>query len=91
MAKASKAKASKADKGTNKGETQKGGDNLARLDEYGIPKNLPVTVGENSLIAAGKEFKTGSVGYFCSGKILVGDVRCQVSMSITVIGSKGDK
>jgi hypothetical protein len=54
----------------------------------------PVTVAINNqpLSASPKQFSTGSMGWFANGKVsLIVDgipVQCQVSLNITVIGSK---
>lgn len=37
-----------------------------------------------------KEFSTGSRGWYASEKISLGDERCQVTVSVVVIGSKPD-
>lgn len=43
-----------------------------------------------TLVAKKKHFSTGSVGYFCSGKLTNPESgeRYQVSMTVTLIGSK---
>lgn len=53
---------------------------------------LPVSIDGQSLFAQRKAFSTGSVGYYAQGKVaLMVDgqpVLCQVSVTVTVIGSK---
>jgi len=38
-----------------------------------------------------RRFSTGSIGWYCSTKGAVQDHRCQFSLTITIIGSKGLK
>ena len=75
-----------ANKGTKKDNT----DAKERLTELGMPTSLAVGIGQQTLLAVAKEFSTGSVGYNCSGKVMVGDenTSCQVGMNIIVVGSK---
>jgi len=40
------------------------------------------------LFLAPKVFKSGSVGWYYSGKAVLGDSPCQVNLCITVIGTK---
>lgn len=51
------------------------------------------TDGESwgTITASGKEFKTGSVGFYANGKVTnpKGGARYQVGANITLIGSKG--
>ena len=44
-----------------------------------------------TITAAAKEFKTGSVGFYATGKVSnpKGGASCQVGASIVLIGSKG--
>lgn len=55
-------------------------------------KALPIRLGERDFLGDAKEFSTGSVGWGLNEKmkVLVGDkqVNCQVSVNVTVIGSK---
>jgi len=57
-----------------------------------IASALNVRVDDHMLLVPIKEFSTGSVGWYASGKydILVGTEyrRCQVAVTVTVIGSK---
>ena len=63
------------------------------------PKFLEVTIKDgdgkewSSIKAHGKDFSTGSVGFFASGKLSNPEngERYQVSMSFTLIGSKPPK
>lgn len=50
---------------------------------------LPVVVNhEETVFARAKVFSTGSKGWYASGKIMVDGLKCQVSVCITVVGSK---
>ena len=53
---------------------------------------IPVKVGEQVLYAEPKEFSTGSVGWFLTGKLMMpvnGEVvKVQVGCNMTVVGSK---
>lgn len=40
------------------------------------------------LFMAPKVFRTGSVGWYYSGKVVLGDSPCQVNLCVTVIGTK---
>jgi hypothetical protein len=40
------------------------------------------------MVAAEKKFKTGSVGFYGSGKVVIGDKRYQTSLMLVEIGSK---
>jgi hypothetical protein len=55
-------------------------------------KPLTVNINNQPLTASPKQFSTGSIGFFANGKVQVTvdgvPVMCQVSMNITVIGSK---
>ena len=55
-------------------------------------KPVTVTIAGQPLAASPKQFSTGSVGFFANGKVTVvidsAPVQCQVSVNITVIGSK---
>jgi hypothetical protein len=58
-------------------------------------KNLPIRFEvpglPQAMIADSHDFKTGSRGYFASGKIaLPNGERAQVSCSVVIIGSKPD-
>ena len=63
------------------------------------PRQLVITVKDNEgkdwgiLVADSKDFSTGSVGYFVSGKIKNPEntERYQCSLSFTLIGSKPGK
>ena len=43
---------------------------------------------QTPLFLAPKVFKSGSVGWYCSQKAVLGDSPCQVNLCITVIGTK---
>jgi hypothetical protein len=53
---------------------------------------VTATVGGVPLIAEPKEFSTGSLGWYCGGKLTLNvdgqQVRVQVGVTLTVIGSK---
>jgi hypothetical protein len=55
-------------------------------------KPVTVKIGETELLAAVKEFSTGSLGWYLNGKttIKVGDtpVTVQIGMNLTIVGSK---
>jgi hypothetical protein len=56
------------------------------------PANLPCTIDGQPINATPKTFSTGSLGFYANGKVTlkIGGVLvpCQVSLSITAIGSK---
>lgn len=52
------------------------------------PEHVSVVVNGQSFIAPFKEFRTGSKGWYCSGKVLIGESRCQLGVNIIIIGSK---
>ncbi len=47
-----------------------------------------VLVGEDTLVAGTKNFKTGSRGFFGTGKVVVDGVRYQAQVQLVEIGSK---
>jgi hypothetical protein len=55
-------------------------------------KSLEVLIDGNKMIAAAREFSTGSMGWNISSKmtLMVGDVpvTVQVGMNLTIVGSK---
>jgi hypothetical protein len=51
-------------------------------------QDVEVKVGEDTMKLEPRQFKTGSVGYFFSGKVKIGGERFQVTSSFTLIGSK---
>jgi hypothetical protein len=63
------------------------------VDEFNeAAEPLKVMIGDQTLLAEPKNFKTGSFGFFITAKVsvLVGDtlVPCQVGCNIIVVGSK---
>jgi hypothetical protein len=66
--------------------------NVTRQQFTSTAKSVTVTIANQPLAASPKQFSTGSMGWFANGKVsLVVDgqpVMCQVSLNITVIGSK---
>lgn len=59
-----------------------------KLDLSQLPKSISATIDGQSMIADLKTFSTGSTGYHATGKIKVGELKCQVNVLVTVIGSK---
>jgi hypothetical protein len=55
-------------------------------------RSMQVRLGETALVAAVKEFSTGSLGFYASQKVpvLVGGVEvvAQVQVTVTLVGSK---
>jgi len=49
---------------------------------------VEVIINGVKMIALPKHFKTGSVGWYLGGKADVDGSRCQLSLSIVVVGSK---
>ena len=49
---------------------------------------LSVLLAGQTLSAKPKVFKTGSSGWYLGGKVDVDGVRCQLSMSLVIVGSK---
>lgn len=59
------------------------------MDQYPMPtESLAMEINGISFIARPKRFSTGSVGWYLSCKEEMEGERVQISMSITVIGSK---
>ena len=53
------------------------------------PKSITVNVGDfGDLLATSKQFSTGSVGYYSSGKVVIDGQAYQASVTLTLIGSK---
>lgn len=52
------------------------------------PVRIALEGTSSPLFLAPKVFKTGSVGWFYSGKVVLSDSACQVNLCITVIGTK---
>jgi hypothetical protein len=55
-------------------------------------KPVPLTINGQPLTADPKEFSTGSLGWYCNGKltVVVNGVLCkvQIGLNLTVVGSK---
>lgn len=49
---------------------------------------IPFVVGETTLYLTPKRFSTGSYGWFCSGKVVVDEIKVQATLSLIVVGSK---
>ena len=54
-------------------------------------ENVAVTVDGQSFVASAKDFKSGSHGWYTSGKVIIDGVKCQLGCTIVVIGSKPKK
>lgn len=84
MAKASEKKEKKA--------TNKKAVNDAHANFTECPQNITIAFPDGQqLIASKKEFKTGSLGYNVSGKVLIADQKFQVACNLILIGSKPEK
>lgn len=54
-----------------------------------VPEHqMPCAIGVEPITAMPRRFKSGSVGWYASQKLLLDGVRCQISLSIVVIGTK---
>lgn len=51
---------------------------------------VAVTIGGQAMVADKRQFSTGSLGYYASGKVIIGGVQYQVGLNLTAIGSKPD-
>ena len=47
--------------------------------------------GNGAILAAKKNFSTGSVGYYGNGKIIIDGQMYQVGVTLTLVGSKPEK
>lgn len=65
---------------------------ISREEFRKAAKPLEVTINGQTMVADAKEFSTGSFGFGSNGKlnVKIGDklVVCQLSLNITVVGSK---
>ncbi len=66
---------------------------ISRADFSEHAKPLPVKIGDQTLVASPREFSTGSFGFGENGTkivLMINDVpvKCQVGITITVVGSK---
>jgi hypothetical protein len=53
------------------------------------PASVIVLVGDSGqFLAVKKEFKTGSVGYYANGKVVIDNQVYQAGITLTLIGSK---
>lgn len=61
------------------------------LKEMGLPPVITLQVGGQPVIAEGKKFSTGSIGYGISGKVFLGEegTKAQFTGNIIIIGTKG--
>jgi hypothetical protein len=54
--------------------------------------SLPIVINGVPLIAEVKEFSTGSLGWYCGGKLTITvdgkPVKVQVGLNLTIVGSK---
>lgn len=59
------------------------------MDQYPVPESpMRIQLDAEECFAVPKRFQSGSVGWYLSTKQELDGVRCQVSLSIVVIGSK---
>ena len=56
--------------------------------KYSVPEAITVDIDGNKLVGSLREFSTGSKGYYLTGKVVINSVKCQVSGSIVIVGSK---
>lgn len=65
---------------------------ISRKEFAEIAKPIEVIIDGNKMVAANREFSTGSMGWNISNKmtIMVGDkaVTVQVGLNLTIVGSK---
>jgi hypothetical protein len=65
---------------------------VSRAQFTSTAKALTVAISGQPLSASPKQFSTGSFGFYANGKVTIvvdgQPVQCQVSLNITVIGSK---
>ena len=75
-----------------KGERKKTECNISRKDFEEHAKILKIYIGDSMLPAEPKEFSSGSIGWYVNGKVLVEvngiQVKCQVGINLTIVGSK---
>jgi len=62
---------------------------MADVQSHGIPPISVVLDEELHLYARAKSFKTGSQGWYANSKGLLQGEKVQISLCITIIGSKG--
>lgn len=65
---------------------------ISRKDFKANAKPLSVKIGDSLQSGDPREFSTGSFGWYCGGKVTIEidgvPVKCQMTCSITVVGSK---
>jgi hypothetical protein len=65
---------------------------LTRQRFRAAAKPLTLTIDGKTLVAAPKEFSTGSFGWFCNDKLVIEvdgvPVKVQPSISLVIVGSK---
>ena len=65
---------------------------ISRQDFLAGAKPVTITINGQPLVAAPKEFSTGSLGWFLGDKVtvMVGDVpvKVQLGINLTIVGSK---
>jgi hypothetical protein len=65
---------------------------ITRAEFHSKAKPVTVTIGEIPMIAAVKEFSTGSLGWYLNGKTTImidgTPVEVQIGLNLTIIGSK---
>jgi hypothetical protein len=52
------------------------------------PKVVTATIADQTVSGEFRTFKKGSKGWYLGGKIYVNGLKCQMSCSITIIGTK---
>lgn len=56
---------------------------------YDVPSApVDVTIDKETHKLYPKKFKSGSVGWYLGGKVIINGIRCQLSLSAVIIGSK---
>lgn len=63
----------------------------AALDLDKMPNIITLQLGEQSITGEFRDFKSGSKGWYLGGKVFVAGAKCQMSCSITIIGTKPAK
>lgn len=79
------------EKVAEKKDDKKEGVSLTVAQLNAAPTSVEVVVDGQKLLGEKKEFKTGSVGWNCNGKVVIGGLKAQVSINIIIVKSKGVK
>jgi hypothetical protein len=64
------------------------GKTAPQVKDYDVRDTLDAKIADQTLFGDFRTFKSGSRGWFLNGKVMVDGVKCQVSCSVTIIGSK---